>query len=346
MRGLYGMRGLHGMRGLQIDDADASDLSALQSSAQAIVYAAGIAPVAAAGLGNLAPNTAANMARWSPDTRALMFQTRFAQCLNSQYEGTTEQCQLDWIGTPLWQVIRPGTDTLVAQVGHVRNYIDQRQDRGGEILAQLGLFSAFYGHLLGLTDARNPKTFELLNTVQLLAGQATMLPKHQLACRRPDEVDARILPLIQTPGHGSFPSGHATQAFAMAEVLVALIEAAPDHFADRETRVTLLYRQAHRIAVNRTVAGVHFPMDSLAGAMLGLQIGRGLVGLMTGKTRRATAAIYDPNAAPNEDFLFNAFKAAHIDTAPAAVATDTDPLFAWLWQASLAEFGLNVAPGA
>jgi hypothetical protein len=42
-------------------------------------------------------------------------------------------------------------------------------------------------------------------------------------------------------------------------------------------------RQANRIAVNRTVAGVHFPVDSVAGALLGLTLAEYLVNLCAGK---------------------------------------------------------------
>ena len=222
----------------------------------------------------------------------------------------------------------------------MRNYVDQRPDRGAEILGQLGPLGAFFGIILGLSAARNLKTYELLGHVQNLAGYASMMPKHLLACRRPDEVDARILPLIPTPGHGSFPSGHATQAFAMATVLAALVRSQPAHYADTETRIDLLYRQAHRIAVNRTVAGVHFPMDSQAGALLGLQIGRGLIGLMTGQTTLAAVATFDPNPAAATDFLFNAAVAPVLDPAQAKTTrTPPDPLFGWIWTQALAEFG-------
>ena len=44
-----------------------------------------------------------------------------------------------------------------------------------------------------------------------------------------------------------------------------------------------LMRQAARVAINRTVAGVHFPVDSVAGQLLGLTLGHYFV-------RRATIA--------------------------------------------------------
>ena len=79
--------------------------------------------------------------------------------------------------------------------------------------------------------------------------------------------------MIQTPIHGSFPSGHCTECFAVARVLYELVSetSAAGAAAKRQLREQLL-RQAARIAINRTVAGVHYPVDSLAGQLLGLGV--------------------------------------------------------------------------
>ena len=195
--------------------------------------------------------------------------------------------------------------------------------------------------LLGLTDARNPKTFELLDAVQTIAGQITMLPKHLLACRRPAELDVRVAPFIATPGHGSFPSAHAAQAMAMARVIEALLRARADHFGDMEKRIDLSYRQAHRIAVNRTVAGVHYPMDSAAGARLGLQMGQILVAAMNGGGVVRALPEFDPDAMPEADFLYADAAALRAPGAGAEVAVAADPLLSWLWTEAKAEFALH-----
>ena len=177
-----------------------------------------------------------------------------------------------------------------------------------------------------------------------------MLPKHMLACRRPDELDVRIAPLVATPGHSAYPSAHATQAFAMADVLAALARSVPGHYPDLEKRVDLMFRQAHRIAANRTVAGVHFPMDSIAGARLGIQIGRGMVGLMTGTMAPTAVAALDPNADPTKDFLF-ADLVPDLPPATGGGTAQRDPLFGWIWDQARAEFafarrGLDHGPAA
>ena len=282
------------------------------------------------------------MARWAPDVRAYLLDSQFAPRLAWTCDEATGQVALSWNGTPLWSTDRPTAATLASQSAHVRNYVDQRGDRGAEVLSQLGLFSAHFGVILGLTGPRNLKTYEIMAHVLTLAGAATMLPKHMLACRRPDEVDTRIMPMIATPGHGSYPSGHATQAFAMATVLSALIRAEPAHFPDMDKRIDLLYRQAHRIAVNRTVAGVHYPMDSKAGAALGIQLGRVMTGLMAGGTGPGPAIALTPNAEADRDFTF-ADASALLAPAAGQTVLPANGLFGWIWTQARAEFAIPAA---
>jgi hypothetical protein len=71
-----------------------------------------------------------------------------------------------------------------------------------------------------------------------------------------------------------------------------------------------LDRQAARITTNRVVAGVHFPVDSMAGRMLGVALGEYFVARCTAaqtfKGRKFVAAEID--SAPTTDF--NPFNAA------------------------------------
>ena len=106
-----------------------------------------------------------------------------------------------------------------------------------------------------------------------------------------------VQPIIQPPSHASFPSGHSVEAFAVATVLHALSDdpapavngsqsaySAQSAFAAAQapSEASLLMRLAARIAENRTVAGVHFPADSFAGAAMGMAIGEYLVNALGG----------------------------------------------------------------
>ena len=304
---------------------------------------AGLEPLLPAGIEPLTPGSAANMRRWSPDVRALLLQGGVNRQLGHDWNAADRTVSLTWNGSAVAMLKSPDTATLAKQCDWVRYYADQRGDRGNEILSQLGSFSAYFAVLLGLTDGRNAKTFELLAAVQSIAGQMTLLPKHLLACRRPAELDARIAPLVGTPGHGSFPSAHAAQAIAMARVIEALVRATPSHFGDMETRIDLCYRQAHRIAVNRTVAGVHFPMDSAAGARLGLQMGNILVAAMTGGGAVHPVAAFDPNLTQDADYLYTDAAALRSAGAGPGIPVAADPLLAWLWTEAKAEFALHAA---
>jgi undecaprenyl-diphosphatase len=75
--------------------------------------------------------------------------------------------------------------------------------------------------------------------------------------------------LVALPHSGSFPSGHATTAFACATVLAVL-----------EPRLRVpAFLLAAAIAYSRLYLGVHYPLDVLAGALLGVAIATGLLWL-------------------------------------------------------------------
>jgi hypothetical protein len=68
-----------------------------------------------------------------------------------------------------------------------------------------------------------------------------------------------------TPGHASYPSGHATQSHAIAKVIELILEPDAMHFA---ALIANCYALADEIARNRERAGVHYPSDSAAGKLL------------------------------------------------------------------------------
>ena len=71
---------------------------------------------------------------------------------------------------------------------------------------------------------------------------------------RPPVADPEPEPLVGLPATYSFPSGHATVAFACATILAL----------------------AGLIAFSRVYVGVHFPLDVVAGAALGVGIATAL----------------------------------------------------------------------
>jgi undecaprenyl-diphosphatase len=67
-------------------------------------------------------------------------------------------------------------------------------------------------------------------------------------------------PLITIPHSDSFPSGHAATSFACATVLTALLPRAAPAF----------YVLALAIGYSRVYVGVHWPLDIVGGAVLGV----------------------------------------------------------------------------
>jgi hypothetical protein len=144
--------------------------------------------------------------------------------------------------------------------------------------------------------------------------------------------------MIPTPAHGSYPSAHATEAYAVLTVLEALT-AAWGTLADRDGRVRMLRGLAERVAVNRTVAGVHYPIDSWAGAALGQAVGRAVLGRcgQLAKGRLVTLAAAEVDFCDHDLRANETATAAGLTTGAEALSVSATPVFSWVWARAVAE---------
>lgn len=80
---------------------------------------------------------------------------------------------------------------------------------------------------------------------------------------RPSILEPTIRPCIKIPGHPAYPSGHSTQAFAWAYLLM--------EFTPAEQHDAIL-TGAKLIAQDRELAGVHYPSDTALGQRIARQV--------------------------------------------------------------------------
>jgi len=121
-------------------------------------------------------------------------------------------------------------------------------------------------------DPRDPaetaRLFAALNTAQADAFIACWEAKYHYWLERPvtaiqREIDPGWEPLLPTPPFPAYPSGHATTSGAAAAVLGL-------HFPASALELAGLAQNA---ADSRLYGGIHFPVDSSAGLMLGREVG-------------------------------------------------------------------------
>src|SRR5690606_41989912 len=106
-----------------------------------------------------------------------------------------------------------------------------------------------------------------------------------------------------------------------------------------------LQRLAARIAVNRTVAGLHYPVDSAAGRALGTLLGEFIVARATGgklHARGFNAALFrEADGAPKDFSLNDPMNHASgypYTREPRARAVAAAPLLGWLWEEAVKEW--------
>ena len=162
--------------------------------------------------------------------------------------------------------------------------------------------------------------------------------------------------MILTPAHGTLPSGHATEAFVSAYVLWMLLRKSGTVPYRLGSWGVQFMRLAARIAINRTVAGVHFPVDSAAGCLLGLTLGQYFVARCTqpdGVAADYEAWKFDGPSYPtagDRDFRWHKLYdvatrnqtktayAAQIGGAQTLAAFGRSASLAWLWRQARAEW--------
>jgi undecaprenyl-diphosphatase len=109
---------------------------------------------------------------------------------------------------------------------------------------------------------RRPWLFFQVALADLAAQLISYGLRQAIGRERPPEVYAAPKPLVRVPHDGSFPSGHATASFACATMLA--------FYAPRAAPALFLLAAA--IAWSRVYVGVHYPLDVLGGAVLGVLI--------------------------------------------------------------------------
>lgn len=134
-----------------------------------------------------------------------------------------------------------------------------RAERAGEIVAQQTDILSFLGLSYPMSRYSHPMTMAVLDAVLAAIGKVVVQAKHLLNAPRPIQLSSAVSPIIATPAHAACPSGHASEAYAMAFAMEALM------FGCASTELRLI---AARIEENRIFSGVHYEHDGWMGRKL------------------------------------------------------------------------------
>jgi membrane-associated phospholipid phosphatase len=113
---------------------------------------------------------------------------------------------------------------------------------------------------------RNPpraaRVYALIASVQFDAFIASQDGKFAYWYLRPNQLDSGIVPLFAVPNFPSYPSNHSTFSAARSEVLAYLFP----------TRAAFARATGKEAGDSRIWAGIHYPMDNVAGVELGKNV--------------------------------------------------------------------------
>lgn len=161
----------------------------------------------------------------------------------------------------------PGPDETAQELQELlRKQSDrnERQRRLAEIIDEKDNTSSQFMRVVLFGPASHPSTNVLFEAMVVVGAIVVMHYKNRFGRPRPSQLEPALRPLLDVPGHASYPSGHATQAYLVAQALTTVIR---NHEIGRE-----LYKIAEQVAVNREWAGLHYASDSAAGKQLAREI--------------------------------------------------------------------------
>ena len=221
---------------------------------------------------------------WDPEMRAWAYVQEFIKA-PTWATGPIEDIMAAYAAQSSFPVPRlTGTPTaadnavIKQQVMGVLNASIDRADRTIEILDQAEGAGAlhYWTGLLRIEASKRSPTYELMLVACKIGEYVSMGLKNKYLMRRPAQVYPWIMPLIDGPDTPSYPSGHSLQGHLIsAAVKLALTPEVPPPSkvqpVVRPETARALDVLADRVAYNREVAGVHYNMDSAAGAFGAVQ---------------------------------------------------------------------------
>ncbi|MCY6371314.1 vanadium-dependent haloperoxidase [Clostridium ganghwense] len=203
---------------------------------------------------------------------------------------------LDDEGKPIYAGIRTpnnGIDFEGEQLERVRKVLQCLNHRRRAIARYWGAgpaskqWTPIIDRLIDTYGVSAPRAARILAAVYSAINDAFVIAwyyKYLWKVARPNQLDQELVPLLCTPEHPSYPSGHATVA-GCAEVVLS-------YFFESEKRQ--LHYLAEECAVSRLYAGVHFPIDNDEGLRLGRYIGNIIVNILKKQSSISQNAIDYP----------------------------------------------------
>jgi hypothetical protein len=161
--------------------------------------------------------------------------------------------------------LQPTPVNTSQQIVAILDKAADRDDRFAEIIHQHDAEGAvsYYLGMLMIEPARHPKANLVIRVARRIGELVVMCLKEEFHHPRPSQISSAIVPMIDPPATPSFPSGHALQARLITRCLEEVLE--PNNTHPANMAGTPLRELGARIAENRVIAGVHFPLDNEAG---------------------------------------------------------------------------------